>query len=183
MAQEKWNFDPVHSDIGFSVRHLMISKVRGRFQKWSGALFVDETDLANSKVEASIEAASIDTREQQRDDHLRSPDFFDAANHPTLTFQSTRVEKTSEDEYKVTGNLTIRGVAREIALAVEFLGRSKDPWGGLRMGFSAKTSIDRRDFGLTFNMPLDGGGVVVGDRVDIVLEIEVVKEVPAVQAA
>jgi len=183
MAQEKWNFDPVHSDIGFSVRHLMISKVRGRFQKWSGALFVDETDLANSKVEASIEAASIDTREQQRDDHLRSPDFFDAANHPALTFQSTRVEKTSEDEYKVTGNLTIRGVAREIALAVEFLGRSKDPWGGLRMGFSAKTSIDRRDFGLTFNMPLDGGGVVVGDRVDIVLEIEVVKEVPAVQAA
>jgi len=183
MAQEKWNFDPVHSDIGFSVRHLMISKVRGRFQKWSGALFVDETDLANSKVEASIEAASIDTREQQRDDHLRSPDFFDAANHPALTFQSTRVEKTSEDEYKVTGNLTIRGVAREVALAVEFLGRSKDPWGGLRMGFSAKTSIDRRDFGLTFNMPLDGGGVVVGDRVDIVLEIEVVKEVPAVQAA
>ena len=183
MAQEKWNFDPVHSDIGFSVRHLMISKVRGHFRKWTGALLIDEADLANSKVEASIEAASIDTKEQQRDDHLRSPDFFDAANHPALTFQSTQVKKTSEDEYQVTGNLTIRDVTREVTLAVEYLGRSKDPWGGLRMGFSAKASIDRRDFGLTFNMPLEGGGVVVGDRVEIALEIEVVKEVAAVQAA
>jgi len=183
MALEKWNFDPVHSDIGFSVRHLMISKVRGRFQKWSGSLFIDEADLNNSKVEASIEASSIDTKEQQRDDHLRSPDFFDAANHPALTFQSTRVEKASEEEYKVTGNLTIRGVTREVALTVEYLGRSKDPWGGLRMGFSAKTSIDRRDFGLIFNMPLEGGGVVVGDGVEIVLEIEAVKDVPAAQAA
>jgi polyisoprenoid-binding protein YceI len=183
MAQEKWNFDPVHSDIGFSVRHLMISKVRGHFQKWSGALLADEAGLADSKVEASIEAASIDTKEQQRDDHLRSPDFFDAANHPALTFQSTRVEKASEDEYKVTGNLTIRGVTKEVALTVEYLGRSKDPWGGLRMGFSAKTAIDRSDFGLKFNMPLEGGGVVVGDRVEIVLEIEAVKEIPAVQAA
>jgi len=173
----------VHSDIGFSVRHLMISKVRGRFQKWSGALLIDDADLTNSKVEASIEAASIDTKEQQRDDHLRSPDFFDAANHPVLTFQSTRLEKASEDEYKVLGNLTIRGVTKEVALTVEFLGRSKDPWGGLRMGFSAKTSIDRRDFGLIFNMPLEGGGVVVGDRVEIVLEIEVVKDKPAVKAA
>jgi polyisoprenoid-binding protein YceI len=183
MAQEKWNFDPVHSDIGFSVRHLMISKVRGHFQKWSGALLIDEADPSHSKVEASIEAASIDTKEPQRDDHLRSPDFFDAANHPTLTFKSARVEKTSEDEYKVTGSLTIRGVAKEVALAVEYLGRSKDPWGGLRMGFSAKTSIDRRDFGLKFNMPIEGGGVVVGDRVDILLEVETVKEVPAVQTA
>jgi len=183
MAQEKWNFDPVHSDIGFSVRHLMISKVRGHFRKWTGALLIDEADLANSKVEASIEAASIDTKEQQRDDNLRSPDFFDAANHPALTFQSTQVKKTSEDEYQVTGNLTIRDVTREVTLAVEYLGRSKDPWGGLRMGFSAKTSIDRRDFGLIFNMPLEGGGVVVGDRVEIVLEIEAVKDVPAAQAA
>jgi polyisoprenoid-binding protein YceI len=183
MAQTKWNFDSVHSDIGFSVRHLMISKVRGHFRKWSGALLVDEANLTNSKVEASIEAASIDTKEQQRDDHLRSPDFFDAANHPVLTFQSTRVEKASEDEYKLVGNLTIRGVTKEVALAVEYLGRSKDPWGGLRMGFTAKTSIDRRDFGLAFNMPLEGGGVVVGERVDIVLELEAVKEAAAAQTA
>jgi len=183
MAQEKWNFDPVHSDIGFSVRHLMISKVRGHFQKWTGSLLVDEADLANSKVEASIEAATVDTKEPQRDDHLRSPDFFDAAKYPVISFQGTRVERAGEDEYKVTGNLTIHGVAKEVTLSVEYLGRSKDPWGGLRMGFSAKTSIDRRDFGLTFNMTLDGGGVVVGDRVDIVLEIEAVKAVPAAQAA
>jgi polyisoprenoid-binding protein YceI len=114
---------------------------------------------------------------------LRSPDFFDAAKYPVISFQGTRVERAGEDEYKVTGNLTIHGVAKEVTLSVEYLGRSKDPWGGLRMGFSAKTSIDRRDFGLTFNMTLDGGGVVVGDRVDIVLEIEAVKAVPAAQAA
>jgi polyisoprenoid-binding protein YceI len=183
MAQEKWSFDPVHSDIGFSVRHLMISKVRGHFQKWSGTLLIDEADLANSKVEVTIEAASINTKEQQRDEHLRSPDFFDAANHPALTFQSARVEKASEDEYKVTGDLTIRGVTREVVLTAEYLGRSKDPWGGVRMGFSAKTAIDRGDFGLKFNMPLEGGGMVVGDRVEITLEIEAVKEVPAMQAA
>lgn len=183
MAQEKWSFDPVHSDIGFSVRHLMISKVRGHFQKWGGTLLIDEADPANSKVEVSIEAASIDTKEQQRDDHLRSPDFFDAANHPALAFESTHVEKVNAEEYKVTGNLTIRGVTKEVVLTVEYLGRSKDPWGGVRMGFSAKTAIDRGDFGLKFNMPLEGGGVVVGDRVEITLEIEAVKAVPAVQAA
>ena len=183
MAQEKWNFDPVHSIIGFSVRHLMISKVRGHFQKWNGELLIDESDVANSKVEVSIEAASIDTGEQQRDDHLRSPDFFDAANHAALTFQSAKVEKLSAEEYKVTGNLTIRGVSKQVVLATEYVGRSKDPWGGLRMGFSAKTSIDRRDFGLTFNMPLDGGGVLVGDRVEIEIEIEAVKASSAAQAA
>jgi len=181
MAQEKWNFDPVHSDIGFSVRHLMISKVRDHFQKWNGTLLIDEADLANSKVDVSIEAASVNTKEQQRDDHLRSPDFFDAANHPTLTFVSTCVEKVSDEEYKVTGKLTIRGVTREEVVVTEYLGRSKDPWGGVRMGFSAKTTIDRGDFGLKFNMPLDGGGVVVGERVEITLEIEAVKDVPAVQ--
>jgi len=182
MAQAKWNFDPVHSIIGFSVRHLMISKVRGHFQKWSGTLMIDEADVTNSKVEVSIEAASIDTREQQRDDHLRSPDFFDAASHPALTFQSTQVEKVSAEEYKIAGNLTIRGVSKQVVLATEYVGRSKDPWGGLRIGFSAKTSIDRRDFGLTFNMPLEGGGVVVGDRVDIEIEVEAVKAVPAAAA-
>jgi len=180
MGQEKWSFDPVHCDIGFSVRHLMISKVRGHFGKWSGTLLIDEANPANSLVEVTIDAASVDTKEPQRDDHLRSADFFDAAHHPRLTFRSTQVGKVSEEAYHVTGDLTIRGVSREVVLDAEYLGKSKDPWGGLRIGFSAKTAIDRRDFGLTFNMPLDGGGVLVGDRVEILLEIEAVK---AAQAA
>ena len=159
MTQEKWNIDTVHSHLEFSVRHLMISKVKGHFNKWSGVLLVDDANPAGSKAEVTIDAASIDTREQQRDDHLRSADFFDAASHPTLTFTSTRVEKVSDEEYKVTGNLTIRGVTREVVLATDYLGKSKDPWGGERIGFSAKTSINRKDYGLAFNMPLDTSAV------------------------
>ena len=177
MAQEKWNIDPVHSHIEFSVRHLMISKVKGHFNQWRGALTVDESNPADSKVDVTIEAASIDTKEPQRDDHLRSGDFLDAAKYPTLTFASTKVEKLSEEEYKVTGNLTIRGVTRPVVLATEFLGKGKDPWGGERIGFTAKTSVDRnKDFGLTFNIPLEGGGVVVGDKIEITLEVEAIKE-------
>jgi polyisoprenoid-binding protein YceI len=179
MAQAKWDFDPVHSSIGFSVRHLMVAKVRGQFLKWSGTLSLDEADVTNSEVEATIEAASIDTREPKRDEHLRSADFFDAAEHPALSFQSTRVDKLSAESYKVAGTLTIRGVAKPVVLTAEFLGKGKDPWGGTRLGFSASTSIDRRDFGLTFNMPLEGGGVVVGDKVDIEIEVEAVKAASA----
>ena len=179
MAQEKWNIDTVHSHAEFSVRHLMISKVKGHFNQWRGALTVDESNPADSKVDVTIDVASIDTKELQRDDHLRSADFFDAANHPTITFTSTKVEKISAEELKVTGNLTIRGVTRQVVLAAEFLGKSKDPWGGERIGYSAKTAIDRKDYGLLFNMPLEGGGVVVGDKVDITLEVEAVKEAVA----
>jgi len=176
MPLEKWKFDLVHSNIGFSVRHLMISKVHGQFKIWTGKLEVDEADPSASKVEVEIDAASIDTREPQRDDHLRSADFLDAAKQPKLTFRSTRVEKLSDAHYRVTGDLTIRGVTRQVALDSEFLGRQKDPWGGERAGFAAKTSIDRKDYGLTFNMPLEGGGFLVGDKVEITLDIEVVKE-------
>lgn len=179
MAQEKFNFDPVHSHIEFSVRHLMISKVKGHFNKWTGSLVVDEANPANSKVQVTIEAASVDTKEPQRDDHLRSADFFDAATYPSLTFESTQVEKVSSEEYKVTGNLTIRGVTRPVVLKTEYFGRSKDPWGGERIGFSAKTSIERKDYGLVFNIPLEGGGVVVGEKVEITLEIEAIKEAVA----
>jgi polyisoprenoid-binding protein YceI len=180
MAQEKWNIDPVHSHIEFSVRHLMISKVKGHFNKWTGVLLVDEANPAGAQVEVTIEAASIDTKEPQRDDHLRSADFLDAAHNPVITFHGTKVERVSGEEYKVTGHLTIRGVTKAVVLAVESLGRCKDPWGGERMGFSAKTAVDRnRDFGLTFNMPLEGGGVVVGDKVEIALEVEAVKEAVA----
>ncbi len=173
---DKWKFDPVHSNIGFSVRHLMISRVHGQFRNWTGSLLADEANPTASRVEVEIEAASIDTREAQRDDHLRSADFLDAANHPKILFRSKRVEKLDEQHYRVTGDLSVRGVTREVVLDTEFLGRRKDPWGGERSGFVAKTSIDRKDYGLSFNMPLEGGGFLVGDRVDITLDVEAVKE-------
>ena len=176
MAQENWKIDPVHSNVGFSVRHLMISKVNGHFRNWTGTLVTDDAKPENSKITATIETASIDTKEPQRDDHLRSADFFDAANHPELKFESTSVKKVSDDRFEVNGNLTIRGNTKPVTLDTEFFGRQKDPWGGERAGFAAKTHIDRKDFGLTFNMPLDGGGFVVGDKVEITLDVEAVKE-------
>jgi polyisoprenoid-binding protein YceI len=179
MALEKWKFDTVHSNVSFSVRHLMISRVHGSFKTWTGALETDDANPANSKVQVSIDAASIDTKEPQRDEHLRSADFLDAANHPKVTFESTSVQKVDLEHYKVTGNLTVRGVTKPVTLDTEYFGRQKDPWGGERTGFSAKTSIDRKDFGLAFNIPLDGGGFVVGDKVDIVLDVQAVKDVAA----
>jgi len=179
MPAEKWNFDPVHSHVGFSVRHLMISKVNGHFKSWTGTLLIDEDKPENSSLTVEIDAASIDTKEPQRDDHLRSADFLDAQKFPKIAFRSTRVEKIDLEHYRVSGDFTLHGVTREIALEVEYFGRAKDPWGGERAGFSATTSIERKDYGLTFNMPLDGGGVVVGDKVNITLEIEAVREVLA----
>jgi polyisoprenoid-binding protein YceI len=179
MALEKWNFDAAHSTIGFSVRHMMISRVSGHFKKWEGTLLIDDADSSKSQASVKIDAASIDTKEPQRDEHLRSADFFDAAKHPYLTFESTRVQKLKEDEYKVSGNLTICGVTHEVTLDTEYFGRAKDPWGGERVGFSAKTTINRKDFGLTFNMPLEGGGILVGDKVEITADIEAVKETAA----
>jgi polyisoprenoid-binding protein YceI len=183
MAIEKWKFDPVHSTVGFSVRHLMISRVHGVFKSWSGTLETDDAHPENTKLAATIDAASIDTKEPQRDDHLRSADFFDAPNHATITFQSTSVQKLNGDHYKLIGNLTIRGTTKPVTLDVEHFGRQKDPWGGERAGFSAKTTIDRRDYGLTFNMPLDGGGLMVGEKVDITLDVQAVKEATAGGAA
>ncbi|MGO9895541.1 MAG: YceI family protein [Bryobacteraceae bacterium] len=177
MPINKWNFDTVHSSLAFSVRHLMISKVKGHFDKWSGTVDLDDADPTASRISIRIEAASVNTQEQQRDDHLRSADFFDAGNHPEIAFESTGVKKLSEQNYIVTGNLTIHGVTREVPVEVEALGRAKDPWGGFRAGFSAKTSIDRKDFGLLFNVPLDGGGVLVGDKVEIGAELEAVQAV------
>jgi polyisoprenoid-binding protein YceI len=126
-----------------------------------------------------IDAATIETKDPQRDEHLRSADFVDAANFPKIAFRSVRVEKVDDQNYKVTGNLTIRGVTREVILDAEYLGRQKDPWGGERVGFSAKTAIDRKNFGLTFNIPLEGGGIVVGEKVEITLDVEAVKETAA----
>jgi len=181
MTTSTWNIDTVHSGINFTIRHMVVSKVRGRFTRFGGTLTLDEADLTRSKVEATIDAASIDTGTAQRDDHLRSPDFFDAERFPELRFRSTRIDRNGE-RYRVTGDLTIRDVTREVVLDVEYGGRARDPWGNERAGFIASTSLNRKDFGLGWNQVLEAGGVLVGDRVDIELELQGVRAAAA-QAA
>jgi polyisoprenoid-binding protein YceI len=177
-----WNLDTVHSGINFSVRHMVVSKVRGRFTRFSGNIALDESDLARSVVEATIDASSIDTGTAQRDDHLRSADFFDVEHFPQIRFRSTAIEKLGAERYRLTGELTIRDVGREIALDVEYGGRGKDPWGNERVGFTARGAFDRKDFGLKWNQALETGGVLVSDRVEIELEVQGVKAAAA-QAA
>jgi len=173
-----WDIDVTHSAIHFHVRHMVISKVHGRFARWSGAVELDLADPTRSVVNVAIEAASIDTQVVDRDNHLRSADFLDVAAHPQLTFASRRIEKAGAG-YRVTGDLTIRGATREVVLEAEFAGTGKDPWGNERAGFSAKTSLDRREFGLTWNAALEAGGVLVGEKVEISIELEAVKRVAA----
>jgi polyisoprenoid-binding protein YceI len=169
-----WNIDATHPTIGFSIRHMVFSKVRGRFLKYTGAIRIDDGDPAKSWVEVAIDAASIDTGTAQRDNHLRSADFFDVEKFPELRFRSTRVEEVGGDRLRVIGELTIRDTTREIALDAEPAGRGMDPWGNERIGFVAKASIDRKDFGLAWNQLLEAGGVLVGDRVDIELDVQAV---------
>ena len=175
MTTQRWNIDQTHSDVHFSVRHMVVSKVRGRFTKLTGSLELDEDDLTRSSVAATIDASSIDTGTEQRDAHLRSPDFFDVEKFPELGFRSKRVEKLGGDRYRVVGDLTIRDVTREIALDAEYGGRAKDPWGNERVGFVATTALDRKDFGLGWNQVLEAGGVLVGDRIEIELDVQAVK--------
>lgn len=182
MTTSNWNLDTVHSGINFSVRHMVVSKVRGRFSKFTGNIALDEGDLTRSVVEATIEASSIDTGTAQRDDHLRSADFFDVDRFPQIRFGSTRIEALGEGRYRMSGNLTIRDVTREIALDVEYGGRGKDPWGNERVGFTAKATLDRKDFGLQWNQVLETGGVLVSDRVDIELEVQGVRAAAAAAA-
>jgi polyisoprenoid-binding protein YceI len=171
-----WEVDPVHSSAEFKVKHMMIANVRGHFSKISGVLTLDESDVTKSKVETSIEAASIDTRDEQRDTHLRSADFLDVENHPWLTFVSTRVNKLGIGELSVEGDLTIRGVTRNVTFSVEGpTPPTKDPWGNVRIAVSATTRINRKNFGLTWNTTLETGGILVGDEVTITLDTEFVK--------
>jgi polyisoprenoid-binding protein YceI len=170
-----WKIDPSHSTVGFTARHLMVSKVRGSFSRYSGAIQVGPTP-EESSVEATIDATSIETRDPQRDAHLRSADFLDVENHPTLHFRSTRIVQTGPSNGKATGELTIRGVTRPVELDVELLGVVADPWGGRRMGLVATGEIDRGQFGLTWNMALEAGGVVVGKRIQLEIEAEAVLE-------
>ncbi len=175
MTTNDWNLDLAHSNLGFAIRHMVVSKVRGRFAKYSGAIRLDDDDLTRSSAEVTIDAASIDTGVAQRDAHLRSADFFDVEQFPELRFRSKRVENLGEARYRVVGDLTIRDVTREVALDVEYGGRGKDPWGNERVGFVARGSLDRKDFGLGWNQVLEAGGVLVGDRVDIDIDIEAVR--------
>lgn len=179
MTTQSWQIDTAHSAIQFAVRHMVISKVRGLFTRWDGALDFDETKPEASKVSVKIEAASIDTREPKRDEHLRSADFFDVAQYPTLTFESTKVEKRSETEYRIFGDLTIHGVTKHVELEAEYEGAGKDPWGGQRVGFQARTTISRKDFGLTWNQVLETGGALVADKIEITLDVEAVKPAAA----
>ncbi|MCI0673337.1 MAG: YceI family protein [Myxococcaceae bacterium] len=175
MAIAPWNIDTAHSGINFSVRHMVISKVRGSFRAFAGTVALDEQAPTAASVTARIEVASIDTGVEQRDGHLRSPDFFDAEKYPAITFQSTKVQKGAGNHLVVTGNLTIRDVTREVSLDVEQLGTGKDPWGNHRVAFAARTSIDRRDFGLKWNQALETGGVLVGEKIEIELEVQAVQ--------
>ena len=165
-----WDIDPVHSDVSFTVRHMMVSKVRGHFASFTGEIVTGE-DVTASSVRATIDATSIATGNDQRDGHIRSADFFHVEDHPTWTFASTAV-RTDGDDLVVDGDLTIKGVTRPVTLALEVGGFGPDAFGGTRVGFSATTSINRSDFGVDIAMPLDGGGVVVSEKVQITLEIE-----------
>ena len=171
-----WELDTAHTGVQFKVRHLMVSYVRGDFEKISGNIVYDEQDISKSSADITIEAASINTRVAKRDDHLRSPDFLDVAKHPTITFKSRKVVKAGDGKLKMTGDLTIRGVTREVVLTVEGPTPAiKDPQGKTRVGGSASTTIDRKDFGLTWNKAIETGGVVVGDEVEITIDLELVK--------
>lgn len=174
MTTNLWNIDHSHSGVHFSVRHLMVAKVRGTFESWKGTLEIDDDDITRSKVDVTIDTASISTKEPKRDEHLRSPDFFEVEKYPHLHFTSTKVERVGNDELAITGELTIRDVTKTIVLEVEEAGRVKDPWGGLRAGFTAKTHLNRKDFGLHWNAVLEAGGVVVGDKIEITIEIEAI---------
>lgn len=173
-ARTTWKLDPTHSLVEFGVKHLMIATVKGRITDVEGTIYTDEKDPRKSSVEATLKAVSIDTRTEQRDQHLRSADFLHVENYPEIKFRSTRIEGDKEN-FKLTGDLTIRDVTRPVTLDVQFEGRTKDPWGGERVGFSGSGKIDRRDFGLTWNQALEAGGVAVGHDIKISLEVEAVK--------
>ncbi len=170
-----WTVDAAHSEVGFAVKHLMISTVRGRFGTVSGTVAFPEGDYAEGSVDVTIDAASIDTREERRDTHLRSADFFDVEQFPALTFKSRRVQAVKGDTFQLIGDLTIKGISREVVLDVEAEGFQKDPWGNQKAGFSASTRVNRKDFGLTWNQALETGGLLVADDIKISLDLQLLQ--------
>ncbi len=172
-----WNIDPDHSNLGFKIKHLMVSNVKGNFEKYSGNVELNDKDITKSKVEITIETNSVNTNVKKRDDHLRSADFFDVAKYPTMTFVSKKVTVVGPDKLKVTGDFTLHGVTKEVVLDLEGpSAESKDPWGNTRKGATATTKISRKDYGLMWNQALETGGVLVGDEVEITLEVEMIKK-------
>jgi polyisoprenoid-binding protein YceI len=179
-AAESWSIDASHSTVGFSVRHMMVTNVKGTFGKFTAKVDGSPAEPATAKISATVEVASVDTRDAKRDEHLRSADFFDTGKFPEMTFTSTKVEKTSATTAKVTGNLTLRGVTKPVVLDVEYTSPVKNPWGKTVVGASATGKINRKDFGVNWSKSLDGGGLVVGDEVTIQLDLQFVKsEAPA----
>lgn len=171
-----WSIDPSHTRVGFSSRHAMVTKVRGAFNDVSGTAHLDAEDMSRSQVRVVLQVASVDTRSPQRDAHLRSSDFFDAEQHPTIEFDSTAVDEVDENQFIVTGELTIRGVTRTISVPLELLGVDTDPFGQLRAGLEGSRRIDRKDWGVSWNTPLDSGGVLVSDKITLEFELSLVKE-------
>jgi len=174
-APGTWALDPTHTEVSFTARHLMVTKVRGRFPVVSGAVTVAENPLESS-VEAVIDVAGVHSGESGRDDHLRSADFFDTEHYPTASFRSTKVEDAGDGAYRLTGELTIKDVTRPVTLDLEYLGSVSSPWGDERAGFSATTEISRKDWGLEWNAVLEGGGVVVGDKVRLQIDAEAIRK-------
>ncbi|BDG58977.1 YceI family protein [Caldinitratiruptor microaerophilus] len=175
----RWVIDPSHTTVEFAVRHMMIATVKGRFAGVEGHILADPSDLTTAQAEVTIDVASIDTREPQRDEHLRSPDFFDAANFPKITFKSREIRRKGENEYEMTGDLTIRGVTRPVTLSLTSEGQAKDPWGNERAAFTVSGKINRKDFGLNWNVVLETGGILVGEEVRISVEVEAIKQAAA----
>ncbi len=181
-AADTYTSDPAHSNVGFKIRHL-VSYVTGRFTDFNAAIQLEPADPTKSSVTFTIKAASIDTNEPKRDAHLKSPDFFDVAKYPELTFTSTKIVKGSGDTYQVTGTFAMHGVTKEITIPVEFLGTTKDPWGTDRAGFSTSFVLDRKDYGIVWNKVLDAGGTLVGDEVTATINLEAMKAKPAAAPA
>jgi polyisoprenoid-binding protein YceI len=182
-ATETWQIDSAHASAAFAVKHLMVSTVRGRFSDVKGTVMVAGEDPLTAKADVTIGVGTVDTGIEQRDNHLRSADFFHAEQFPTMTFRSTKVEQAGQDAYRVTGDLTIRGTTRPITLSVTSEGRTRDPWGNDRMGFSASGRLSRKDFGLVWNQLMETGGAVVGDEVKLTIDVEITKPVSAAVAA
>ncbi|MBB3110751.1 polyisoprenoid-binding protein YceI [Paenibacillus phyllosphaerae] len=170
----KWTVDTAHSSVDFSVKHMMIAKVKGSFHQFSADIEADPADLSNAAISFKIDLASVDTRNADRDAHLRNPDFFNVETYPELVFQATKITKTDDGEYDVTGNVSLHGVTKEETFEVSFEGTGKDPWGNAKVGFSAKGSLKRSDYGLTYNAALETGGVLIGDEVKFTLDIEAI---------
>lgn len=170
-----WDIDPNHSTAEFSIRHMMITTVKGRFSGITGAVEGDPEDLAAARVHLEIDLATVDTRQPERDNHLRSADFFDVEKYPTMTFTSRRITRTGTNTYDVAGDLTIHGITKDVVCQVTYEGQGKDPWGGIRAGYTAATTLNRKDFGLMWNVALEAGGVLVGDQVKVSVELETVK--------